>query len=207
MAIKNFIYDIRILKYKCILTYFHLQLIEAEKMTEEGKGEICVKNVDYVRTSILQIKEIMEETKCTYHEMVLQMKANPFLIPYYNTIGGTVRKHFSVTDPWIPSFLMIEVLRLFSEKNYNFFPNIDFLKLQEEFQRYENRKESNLPLHYKCAYEIFQSIDKKKVFSKKNKNKHINPKAAMISLLKQNDKLRKKIAVLEEENQKLDSSE
>ncbi|MDX9743472.1 MAG: hypothetical protein RBT59_06605, partial [Arcobacteraceae bacterium] len=160
-----------LLKYKCILTYFHLQLVEAEKMTAEGRGEICVKDIEYVRSSILQIKEKLDEIKCSYCEMVLQMRVNPFLIPYYNTIGATVKKYFGEEEPWVPSFLMLEVLRLFSEKNYNFFPEVDFMKLQEEFQRYENRKDSNLPLHYKCAEEIFLSIEKKKVFKKKRRSK------------------------------------
>ena len=56
-----------------------------------------------------------------------------------------------------------------AEKNYNLFPDIDFLKLQEEFQKFEKRKDSNLPLHFKCAEEIFSSIEKKKVFKKKRK--------------------------------------
>lgn len=174
MSLNNFIYDIRTLKYKCILAYFHRQLEEAEKMTNEGKGEICVKDIEYVRSSISKIKIRMEELKCTDKDMALQIRANPFLIPYYNTIGQTVKKHFPVQTPWIPSFLMIEVLRLFTEKNYNLFPesdDMDFVKLQHEFQRHENRKDSNLPLHYKCAEDIFLSIEKKKVFKKKKRNK------------------------------------
>lgn len=174
MSMNNFIYDIRMLKYKCILAYFHFQLEEAQRLTDEGKGESCVRDVDYIQASIFQIKDRIEELKCTYNDMVLQIRANPFLIPYYNTIGATVKKYFSVETPWIPSFLMIEVLRLFAEKNYNLFPepdDMDFLKLQAEFQRYENRKDSNLPLHYKCAEDIFLSIEKKKVFKKKKRNK------------------------------------
>lgn len=169
MSINNFIYDIRILKYKCILAYFHFQLEEAQKMNDEGKGENCVRDVDYVQENIFKIKEIIEEKNCTYKDMILQIRANPFLIPYYNTIGTTVKKYFSVDTPWIPSFLMIEVLRLFSEKNYNIFPGINFLDLQEKFEKYENRKNSNLPLHYRCAEEIFNSINEKKIFKKKRK--------------------------------------
>lgn len=169
MSINNFIYDIRIFKYHCVLAFFHGELEEAEKLTEEGKGEICVKDIEYVRSSMIQIKNKMEELKCTDKDMALQLRANPFLLQYYNTIGATVRKHFPLQTAWIPSFLMIEVLRLYSEKNYNFFPEIDFLRLQTEFQRYENRKESNLPLHYKCAEDIFLSLEKKRVFKKKRK--------------------------------------
>ncbi len=169
MSINNFIYDIRILKYKCILAYFHFQLEEAQRMTDEGKGESCVRDVDYVQENIFKIKDRIEEKNCTYKDMVLQIKVNPFLIPYYNTIGRTVKKYFSVDVPWIPSFLMVEVLRLFAEKNYNLFPDIDFLKLQAEFQKYEKRKDSNLPLHYKCAEDIFLSLEKKRVFKKKRK--------------------------------------
>lgn len=170
MSINNFIYDIRILKYKCILAYFHVQLEEAQRMTDEGKGENCVRDLDLIKESISLIKKRIEESKCTYDDMVLQIRSNPFLIPYYNTIGQTVAKHFTVEKPWIPSFLMLEVLRLFSEKNYNIFPDIDFLSLQKEFEIFENKKNSILPLHYKCAEDIFLSLEKKKVFKKKRKN-------------------------------------
>lgn len=171
MSMNNFIYDIRVLKYKCILAYFHRQLEEAEKMTNEGKGETCVKDIEYVRSSIFEIKDKIEELKCTYKDMALQIKSNPFLIPYYNTIGATIKKHFPVNAPWVPAFLMLEVLRLFAEKNYKIFPEMDFIKLQEQFQRHENRKDSNLPLHYKCAEDIFLSIEKKKLFKKKRMKK------------------------------------
>ena len=94
MSINNFIYDIRIFKYHCVLAFFHGELEEAEKLTEEGKGEICVKDIEYVRSSMIQIKNKMEELKCTDKDMALQLRANPFLLQYYNTIGAIVRKHF-----------------------------------------------------------------------------------------------------------------
>ena len=37
-----FIYDIRFLKYRFVQAYFHFQLIQAQKLTDEGKGRVCV---------------------------------------------------------------------------------------------------------------------------------------------------------------------
>lgn len=81
MSINNFIYDIRIFKYHCVLAFFHGELEEAEKLTEEGKGEICVKDIEYVRSSMIQIKNKMEELKCTDKDMALQLRAYLF---YYS---------------------------------------------------------------------------------------------------------------------------
>lgn len=169
MSINNFIYDIRILKYKCILAYFHVQLEDAELVTNQGEGQRCVRNEEFVKENVTKIKKRIEEVNCTYNDLIPQIKLNPFLIPYYNTIGATVKKHFTVKNPWVPAFLMLEVFRLFSEKKYNIFPDINFENLQAEFELFEDRKSSQLPLHYKCAEDIFLSIDKKRVFKKKRR--------------------------------------
>lgn len=167
MCINNFIYDIRSLKYRCVQAYFHFQLEEAQKLTEEGKGDVCVRDEDFISSQIKEIKSRMEQNNNTYENILKLAKTNSFIIPYYNVIGQIVKKHFSVGIGWIPSFLAVEVLRLFSEKGYQDFKDIDFLKLMKEYELFEDKKKSNLIIHFKCAAEIVGSISNKKVFKKK----------------------------------------
>lgn len=171
MCINNFIYDIRALKYRCVQSYFHLQLEEAQKLAEEGKGDVCVRDEDFIRSQIKEIKLRIEQNHNTYEDILKIVKTNPLIIPYYNVIGQIVKKHFSVGVRWIPSFLTIEVLRLFSEKGYQDFKDIDFLQLMKEYELFEDKKKSNLITHFKCAAEIVESISNKKVFKKKRKKK------------------------------------
>lgn len=169
--IKDFIYDLRAIKYKCIQAYFHFQLEDAQRLTDEGKGEVCVRNVDYISNAVLEIKETIEKNHNTYEEMVKLSKSNPFIPQYYNVIGVIVKKHFAVNEGWIPSLLTIEVLRLFKEKGYKDFEHIDFQKLSDEYEKFHDKKKGSIPLHFKCAEEIVKSIDRKKLFSKKRKKK------------------------------------
>ena len=164
-----FIYDIRFLKYRFVQAYFHLQLLEAQRMTDEGKGKECATNTDMIGDVIGKIVQKIEDNKNTYEDITNIVKFNPPMREYYNIIGATVKKHFKEGQGWIPSFLTIEVLRLFDEKGYMDFKEIDFLKLQEYYQKHKSRKESNLPLHYKCAEDIYNSIMAKKIFRKKKR--------------------------------------
>lgn len=171
MCINNFIYDIRALKYRCVQAYFHFQLEEAQKMTDEGRGDVCTRDEDFIRSQIKEIKLKIEQNHNTNEDILKLVKTNPLIIPYYNVIGQIVKKHFSVGVRWIPSFLTIEVLRLFSEKGYQDFKDIDFLQLMKEYELFEDKKKSNLITHFKCAAEIVESISNKKVFKKKKKKK------------------------------------
>lgn len=61
MSINNFIYDIRILKYKCILAYFHVQLEDAELVTNQGEGQRCVRNEEFVKENVTKIKKKLKK--------------------------------------------------------------------------------------------------------------------------------------------------
>ena len=124
------------------------------------------KNV--VAKAIQGIKDIIEEKNNTYEDMKILI-TNPLFRSYYNTIGDTVKKHFTIGKGWIPSFLTIEVLRIFDEKGYTDFKEIDFVSLQGYYQKHEDRKENDLALHYKCAEDIYNSIMAKKIFRKKKR--------------------------------------
>lgn len=165
-----FIYDIRFLKYRFVQAYFHFQLIQAQRLTDEGKGRVCVVEENVVAKAIQGIKDIIEEKNNTYEDMKILI-INPLFRSYYNTIGDTVKKHFKVNMGWIPSFLAIEVLRIFQERGYTDFKEIDFMALQEYYQRHEDRKENDIALHYKCAEDIYKSIMNKKIFKKKKKTR------------------------------------
>lgn len=164
-----FIYDLRTYKYKFIQAYFHFQLLQAERLKNEGKGKLCVIEEDIVATSVQKIIKIIEDNNNTYEDVIKTIKYNPPMREYYNVIGNTVKKHFTVGKGWIPSFLAIEVLRIFDEKGYTTFKEIDFLTLQGYYQKHENRKENDLITHYKCAEDIYNSIMDKKIFRKKRK--------------------------------------
>jgi len=167
--LKDFIYDIRALKYRCVQSYFHFQLEEAQKMTEEGKGDLCVRDEQLIKSTLMDIKNRFEENNNTYENMLVLAKLNPIVAPYYNVIGQIVKKHFASGEGWIPSFLAVEVLRQFQEKGYSDFNDIDLVKLLEEYEKFEDKKKGSLGVHYKCAEEIVKSISAKKVFKKKRK--------------------------------------
>lgn len=164
-----FIYDLRLLKYRFIQAYFHLQLLEAQKQTDEGIGVVCVVEQSIVKKEILNIKNIIEKNNNTYEEIDKVIRFNPWMGEYYDVIGIIVHKYFPPSKNWIPSFLAIEVLRHFDDKGYEDFKDIDFVALQAYYQNHEDRKNHQLPLHYKCAEDIYNSIMKKKIFKKKRK--------------------------------------
>ena len=164
-----FIYDIRAYKYKFIQAYFHFQLLQAERLTMEGKGRPCAIEEDIVASSVQKIRKIIEDNNNTYEDVMKTIKYNPPMREYYNIIGDTVKKHFTIRKGWIPSFLTIEVSRIFDEKGYTDFKEIDFVSLQGYYQKHEDRKENDLALHYKCAEDIYNSIMAKKIFRKKKR--------------------------------------
>jgi hypothetical protein len=164
-----FIYDLRTYKYKFIQAYFHFQLVQAERLTNEGKGRPCVIEEDIVASSVQRIRKIIENNNNTYEDVMKTIKFNPLMSEYYNIIGNTVKKHFTIGKGWIPSFLAIEVLRIFDEKGYTTFKEIDFVLLQGYYQKHDDRKENDLILHYKCAEDIYNSIMTKKIFKKKKR--------------------------------------
>lgn len=167
--IANFIYDLRALKYRCVQAYFHFQLQEAQKDTEMGKGKVCVRDEDLIKNAVIKIKNRFEDNNNTYEDILKLAKQNPFIIHYYNVIGKIVKKHFAVGIGWIPSFLTVEVLRQFQEKGYSDFIDFDLIGLLAEYEKFEDKKSSNIITHYKCAEEIVKSISEKKVFKKKRR--------------------------------------
>lgn len=169
MAIANFIYDLRYLKYRCIQAYLHTILKEAEAAVDKGITTECTRNTEFVKKTIYKIIEIIEFHGNTFSAIELVAQSNPMIIPYYNVSKQIVNKYFKVNDEYIPALLTLEVLRLFSERGYKEFKDIDFLSAQTEFQKAENRKENKVPLHMKCAEELFNSILSKKVFKKKKR--------------------------------------
>ena len=164
-----FIYDIRTYKYRLVQAYFHFQLVQAQKLTEEGKGRVCVMEEDIVAESVHKIKNIIEEKNNTYSDISNILRANPPFRDYYKTIGDTVKKYFKLGQGWIPSFLCIEVLRIFDEKGYLDFNEIDFVSLQGYYQKHEDRRDNDLVTHYRCAEDIYNTIMAKKIFRKKRK--------------------------------------
>jgi hypothetical protein len=164
-----FIYDLRYLKYRFIQAYFHFQLLEAQRLTDNGQGIECVTDASIIGDAINKIMIIIDKNNNTYEEIVKVIKFNPYMREYYNVIGDTVKKHFKINQGWIPSFLAIEVLRHFDDKGYKDFKDIDFVALQAYYEKHEDRKNHQLPLHYKCAEDIYNSIMKKRIFKKKRK--------------------------------------
>jgi hypothetical protein len=169
MSINPFIYDLRALKFRCIQAYFHFQLEEAQKETDKGKGKVCSLNYDKVKDCLIDIKSRIENNKNTYEDIKNYAKINPIIALYYNVIGKIVKKYFSLNNGWIPSFLTLEVLRIFTEKGYKDFADIDFLDLQGEFQMFKDKEKGLLSKHYECAAEIVKSIENKKAFRRKRK--------------------------------------
>lgn len=169
MCINNFNY-IDILKYRSILAYFHTQLEYVENKRKKGiYGQVCTKDPILVRETMLRIKEKIENVKCTKKHLQDQIKNNPMLVIFYDLAADIVAKHFTVNTVWMPSFLMLEVLRLFAEKGYNYFKEINFEEIQAQFELHEDRKNSMIPLHYKCAEEIFLTLEQKKIFRKRRR--------------------------------------
>lgn len=169
MAIANFIYDLRYLKYRCVQAYLHTLSMDAERAKEKGITSECARNAEIVKENIIKIVNIIESHGNTYEAIELVARSNPMIIPYYNVSKEIVHKYFKPKEEYIPALLTLEVLRLFTEKGYTEFKDIDFLSAQTEFQKAENRKENKVPLHMKCAEELFNSILSKKVFKKKKR--------------------------------------
>lgn len=169
MAIENFIYDLRYLKYRCVQAYLHTILKDAEEAMKKGITTECTRDTEKVRIAIINIVNIIEEQGNTYNSVELVARSNPMIIPYYNVSKQIVNKYFKPNDEYIPALLTLEVLRLFTEKGYSDFKDIDFVDLQGEFQMVKDRKANKVPLHMKCAEELFNSVMNKKVFKKKRK--------------------------------------
>lgn len=168
-----FIFDLRRVKFECIQAYFHFQLLEAQKMTDEGNGRICTTETahDDLRALLKDIVATIEKNGNTYEDMKVKSKFAPFIGAYYNVTGEVVKKHFKAGAGWIPSFLTLEVLRQFAEKGYKDFEHVDFMSAMALYEDNDFRKSNNLITHYKCAEEIVKTIDEKKVFKKKRKTK------------------------------------
>ncbi|MDX9744477.1 MAG: hypothetical protein RBT59_11700 [Arcobacteraceae bacterium] len=61
-----FIYDLRYLKYRFIQAYFHFQLLEAQRLTDEGQGIECVTDASIIGDAINKIMIIIDKNNNTF---------------------------------------------------------------------------------------------------------------------------------------------
>lgn len=158
------IIDMRRMKYECVLAYCHEELIEANKIFASGGGIVCTTNTRSARRMMKYICIKIESLKCTKAD--IQKKA--LVIPikrYYNSISKFHDKFFKAKDSYIPAMLVLELLRLYSEKGYKEFAKIDFLKYESYFENFKNEK-GLLPKHFKTAEAIVLGLDKVKLRKK-----------------------------------------
>ena len=155
------IIDMRKMKYECVLAYCHEELTEANKIFASGGGTICTINERNARRMMKYICRKIESLKCTKAD--IQKKALVLPIKkYYNSISKFHDKFFKAKDSYIPAMLVLELLRLYSEKGYKEFAKIDFLKYESYFEKFKNEK-GLLPKHFKTAEAIVQGLDKVKL--------------------------------------------
>ena len=151
------IIDMRKMKYECVLAYCHEELAEAEKISSLGGGQACAVNERNARRIMKYIVRKIESLNCTKKQ--IQNKALVFPIAkYYNEISKIHDKLFKKNDHYIPALLVLELLRLYSEKGYSDFSKINFLKYQEYFERFKNEK-GLIPKHFKTAENIAKGLD------------------------------------------------
>ena len=151
------ILDMRRMKYECVLAYCHEELTEANRIFASGGGTICTINEKNSRRITKYICRKIESLKCTKDDV--QKKA--LVIPikkYYNSISKFHDRFFKAKDSYIPAMLVLELLRLYSEKGYKDFAKIDFLKYESYFEKFKNEK-GLLPKHFKTAEAIVQGLD------------------------------------------------
>jgi len=166
--INEVIFDATALKFRCVQAYLHQALIKAEEDEQKGMGIVCVRNSPLVKENLKKICTIIEQEKNTFEDIEKASKSCLFFIPYYNSISKIVKKHFTEKSSWVPGFLALETLRLFTSIGYKTFEEIDFLSLQAEYHYADKDivKQSSLRIHYKCAEDIIVSINKVKAIRK-----------------------------------------
>lgn len=151
------IIDMQKMKYECVLAYCHEELLEAEKISALGGGQSCAINEKNVRRIMKYISKKIEALNCTKK----QMKNKALVLPiakYYNEISKIHDRLFKKNDHYIPSLLVLELLRLYSEKGYSDFSKINFLKYQGCFESFRNEK-GLIPKHFKTAENIVKGLD------------------------------------------------
>lgn len=172
------ILDHRTIKFHCLQAYILVQLEGAEKNTAEGKGKMCINekyvNVDDVANGCGEIAQKIKANGNTYEALGLLASRLSCASDYYNCIGHTIKKHFKVGEPWIPSLLGLTLLQEYTLRGHKGFENIDFSYLLSGFDGVEG---NNIKTHYECALDVLDTLIKmkpKKKKSSKKKKKIIN---------------------------------
>ena len=89
---------------------------------------------------------------------------------YFENINNTHNKYIKKGDGYIPAFLVLELLSIYTQKGFKEFEKIDFIKYQGYYESYKEKVKGLIPKHFLTAAEIVKNLDNL-TLSNRSKNK------------------------------------
>lgn len=166
-----FILNFSRLKYETVLAYCHNELIFAQKSYEKGEGVKCIEEDEQVRSVLEDIVKKIETLKCTKEDIRKKAQTVNILKKYFENINNTHNKYIKKGDGYIPAFLVLELLSIYTQKGFKEFEKIDFIKYQGYYESYKEKVKGLIPKHFLTAAEIVKNLDNLTLSNRSKNNK------------------------------------